>query len=136
MLPTQDRGPGTENGFLEESKMNHPISESGQSLPALSNDLAAAVERVSRSLVSVFARERIPSSGIYWREGVVVTAAHTVRREEEITLKLPGGRKIAAALAGLDPATDLAALKIEQTEMPVAELGESTGLKPGHFVLA
>jgi S1-C subfamily serine protease len=120
----------------EENKMNRPISEGGQSLLALSNDLAAAVERAGRSLVSVYARERIPSSGIHWREGVVVTAAHTVRREEEIMLKLPAGQKIAATLAGVDPGTDLAALKIEKAEVPVAELGDSSALKPGHFVLS
>jgi len=65
----------------------------------------------------------------------VVTAAHTIRRKENIGLKLPDGQRIAASLAGVDFATDLAVLKIETTEMPSAELGESTALKPGYLVL-
>jgi serine protease Do len=115
--------------------MNSTISERGHSLLAFSNDLAWAVERASRAVVTVYARRGAPSSGIHWAEGVVVTAAHTIRREEEIGLKLPDGRKIGATLAGVDSGTDLAVLKIETTELPNPELGETSGLKPGHLVL-
>ena len=47
---------------------------SGGSLRALSDDLAAAVERGAASVVAVHARPRIPASGIYWREGIVTTS--------------------------------------------------------------
>ena len=45
--------------------------------------------------------------------GVIVTAEHTIRREEEITVTLPDGKNVPATLAGTDPGTDLAVLKIE-----------------------
>jgi len=115
--------------------MNSGISEGGGSLLALSDELARAVEHASRAVVTIYARERTPSSGIHWSKGTVVTAAHTIRRKENIGLKLPDGQRIAASLAGVDFATDLAVLKIETTEMPSAELGESTALKPGYLVL-
>ena len=60
-------------------------------LAALSNELAAAVERAGRSVVAVHARPRFSSSGVIWRPGVIVTAEHTIRREEEITVTLPDG---------------------------------------------
>ena len=50
----------------------------------LSNEFAAAAEQAGRSVVAVQARHRMSSSGIQWRKGVVVTADHAIRREEEI----------------------------------------------------
>ena len=49
-------------------------------LVALSDELAATVERASRYVVSVHGRPRISSSGVWWKKGVVVTAEHTLRR--------------------------------------------------------
>jgi serine protease Do len=82
-------------------------------LAALSNEIAAAVEMAGRNVVAVHARPRFSSSGVFWRPGVIVTAEHTIRREEEITVTLPDGKNAAATLAGSDPGTDLAVLKIE-----------------------
>jgi S1-C subfamily serine protease len=82
---------------------------------ALSNEIAAAVELAGRNVVAVHARPRFSSSGVFWRPGAIVTAEHTVRREEEITVTLPDGTTVPAALAGTDPGTDLAVLKIDVT---------------------
>ena len=82
-------------------------------LAALSNEIAAAVAIAGRNVVAVHARPRFSSSGVLWRPGVIVTAEHTIRREEEITVTLPDGSNTAAVLAGTDPGTDLAVLKIE-----------------------
>jgi len=49
----------------------------------------------------------------------VVTAEHTIRREEEITVTLPDGKNVPASLAGSDPGTDLAILKVESGQPPV-----------------
>lgn len=84
-------------------------------LAALSNEIATAVELAGRNVVAVHARPRFSSSGVFWRPGVIVTAEHTVRREEEITVTLPDGATVPAALAGADPGTDLAVLKIDVT---------------------
>ena len=67
-------------------------------LAALSNELAAAVERAGRTVVAVHARPRFSSSGMFWRPGVIVTAEHTIRREDEITVTLPDGKADGTAL--------------------------------------
>jgi len=82
-------------------------------LAALSNELAAAVEQAGRTVVAVHARPRFSSSGVFWRPGVIVTAEHTVRREEEITVTLPDGKNASATLAGSDAGTDLAVLRTD-----------------------
>lgn len=107
-----------------------------QTLLSLSNDLASAVERAGRSVVAVHARPRLPSSGVHWRPGIVVTAAHTVRVQEEIRVAWPDGRAAPASLVARDPGTDLAVLRIGDTDWPVAEVGDSAELKVGNLVLA
>ncbi len=103
-------------------------------LSALSNDLAAAVERAGRAVVAVHGRQHLPSSGVLWRPNVVVTAEHALKREEEITVTLADGRNVPATLAGRDAGTDLAVLKVEAAH--AAELGDAAGVKPGHIVVA
>src|SRR6266700_2744701 len=82
-------------------------------LAALSNELAATVEQAGRSVVAVHARPRFSSSGVFWRPGIIVTAQHTVRRDEDITVTLPDGSNAPATLAGADSGTDVAILKVE-----------------------
>jgi S1-C subfamily serine protease len=108
------------------------------SLVALSNELADAVERAGRSTVAIHARRRIPSSGVIWRPGVVVAASHTVRRDEDISLTLPGGETVPATLAGRDPGTDLAVLRLADSAPGTtpATLAPDDALRVGTLVLA
>ena len=82
-------------------------------LTVFSRELADVVDKVGKSVVAVDARPRFGSSGVFWRPGIVVTAEHTIRREEEIEIALPDGTKAPAAVAGSDPGTDIAVLKLE-----------------------
>lgn len=113
-----------------------PAHEATATLAALSNDLAAAVERADRSVVAIHARSRIPASGILWRKGVVVAADHTIKRDEEISITLHDGGRVPATLAGRDPTTDIAVLKLDTSESAVpATLGDASRLRAGHLVL-
>jgi S1-C subfamily serine protease len=102
----------------------------------LSNGLAGAVEHAGRAVVAVNARPRLPSSGVHWRQGVIVTAEHTIKREEEITVTLPDGRLAPATLAGRDASTDLAVLRLAGGEVPTADVGDTAALRVGHLVVA
>jgi S1-C subfamily serine protease len=104
-------------------------------LAGLSNDLAEAVARVSRSVVAIHGRRRIPSSGVVWGPGVVVTAHHTLTRDEDISLTLPDGGTGAASLAGRDPTTDIAVLRTD-SNFPPAERSADANLQVGRLVLA
>lgn len=104
-------------------------------LASLSNDLVATAERVGRSVVAIHARRRIPASGVVWRPHVVVAANHTLARSEDITVTLPDGGSASAVLAGRDPTTDLAVLRLESDTPPAARASEE-GLRVGSVVLA
>jgi S1-C subfamily serine protease len=105
----------------------------GGTLTALSNELAAAVERSAASTVRVNARRRQSASGIVWTDGVVLTTDHVIERDEDITIGLPDGHEVPATLAGRDPGTDLAVLRTGSTPGAI-EQGGIPGV--GSIVLA
>ena len=113
--------------------MSQPQS---QTLIDLSNQLAGAVERGAESIVAVHARPQLASTGVHWRDGLLVTTNGTVRRERDITVTLPSGKRIEATLQGRDPSTDVAVLRIATGVLPVATLGDAGVLRPGNLVLA
>ena len=97
-------------------------------LAAFSNELAALVERAAQSVVAVHARPRFSSSGVFWRPGIIVTAEHTIRRDEEITVTLPDGSNVAATLVGRDAGTDIAVLRVEgKSGSPVQRASADAG---------
>lgn len=110
--------------------------DAGGALSALSNELANAVERAGRSLVTVDARRRLPATGVVWAPGVVVTADHVIEREEEITLTFADGQQARATLAGRDPGSDLAVLRCSAGSGQPAELAPVGSARVGHLVLA
>lgn len=125
---------------------------------AISNESANAVDKISPTVVAVHGRRRIPSSGVHWKPGIIVTADHTLERDEEVTITLAGGTSISTVIAGRDPSTDVAILKIdtqpetggpgsaksgtqvegktEAGKLPVVELADLSTLRVGHWVLA
>jgi len=113
---------------------------SRSALRALSDDLAAAVQRASRGIVAIHARPRIPASGIYWRDGIVVATSHTIRKEQDIAITMPNGSRGVAQLVGRDGGTDLAVLRFDATPpkdaMTVVERATADALRVGSVVLA
>ena len=103
-------------------------------LAALSSELAGVVERVKGAVVAVHARPRFSSSGVFWRPGVIVTAEHAIRRDEEITVTLPDGSTAPVTLAGRDPGTDIAVLRSEAAG-PVPIPLSSADPAPGNLAL-
>jgi S1-C subfamily serine protease len=78
----------------------------------------------------------LPSTGVHWKDGVIVTTEGTVRQDEDITVTLPDGKRIPATLTGRDRGTDLAVLRIPAGSLTVAEFGNPASLRPGNLVLA
>ena len=101
----------------------------------LSNALAQATERAATSAVAVHTESRGSASGVIWRAGIIVTAEHALRRDEDIQLTLPDNRVVAAALVGRDPSTDLAVLKCPEASASVSAQGDVAALKPGSLTL-
>jgi S1-C subfamily serine protease len=78
-----------------------------------SNEISSAATLVSSSVVAIHGRQRFSSSGIIWRNGLVVTSDAALRRDEDIRVMLPDGTITAATVRGRDASTDLALLACE-----------------------
>jgi S1-C subfamily serine protease len=80
-------------------------------LASVSNQMADIVGAVSNSVVQVQGRRR-PASGVVYSEGVVVTTAAALGRGDTFTVRQGDGTSFESELAGWDPATSLAVLKV------------------------
>jgi S1-C subfamily serine protease len=106
--------------------MTNPLTE-------FSNGLTAAVENAGAATVLVDARKRYPASGIAYAEELVLTADHVVTRDE-IKILLPDGKSLGATVAGRDPGSDLALLRLAEKALTPAKT--SSEVKVGQLVLA
>lgn len=70
------------------------------------------------------------------KEGYILTNEHVVSGADEIEVTLPDGRKFKGVLKGADPRSDLAVIKIDAPDLPVAKLGDSDKIKTGQWVMA
>ena len=103
-------------------------------LKEFSADLTAAVEKGGASTILVDARKRYPASGIAYAEDLVLTADHVVTREENIKVVTSDGKSISATIAGRDPGSDLALLRLAEKALSPAKT--SNDIKVGQLVLA
>ena len=69
-------------------------------------------------------------------DGIILTNAHVVKGAKEVSVKLTDRREFRAKVLGADAKTDIAVLKIEASNLPVATLGKTSDLKVGEWVLA
>jgi S1-C subfamily serine protease len=112
-----------------------PIANGPDTLSALSDQLADAVERAGRAVVQVNGRPRRPSSGIVYAPTLVLAAEHAVEREEDLTVDTAAGPSLAAQLVGRDVASDLAVLRVPGLDAEPA-VRASAPARVGQFVLA
>ncbi len=97
----------------------------------------AAIAKVKPAVVLVNTQSGLGSGVVIDKRGYIVTNNHVVTNARTIEVMFSDGTKVAAQVAGTDPADDLAVLKINPpAHMTVATLGDSSKLKVGQEVLA
>ena len=69
-------------------------------------------------------------------DGYILTNNHVVEKATKVTVALSDKREFDAKVIGTDPLTDLAVIKIDANNLPVAYLGNSDDLKVGQWVMA
>jgi S1-C subfamily serine protease len=109
----------------------------GTTWQEFSKEISQAVDDAGRSIVAVDGRSGHTSSGVIWRAGFVLTAAHSIRHETNIAVIPATGTSVQARLVGKDRGTDIALLKLDQQiEAPPAQFGSTTSLSIGELVIA
>jgi S1-C subfamily serine protease len=111
--------------------------------------VASIVEQIKPSIVAIRSQrisrdlffQAIPTRGagtgmIATADGHVLTNAHVVAGAQEIEVLLTDGRSLPARIVGADAEGDLAVLKVDAQNLPVAPLGDSEKVKVGDTVIA
>ncbi len=83
-----------------------------------------------------FKQRGLGSGTIVDKRGYILTNNHVVTGADKITVKLPDGREFLAKRVGVDPASDIAVIKIEGADLPIAKLGNSDEMDVGESVIA
>lgn len=117
-------------------------------LDAYSEAVTGAVDRVSPSVVNIVvgsgpgAAERGETGGsgsgfVISSDGYILTNSHVVHGAGRMRVVLPDGPVYEARVAGEDPHTDLALVKVDAPGLlPAASLGRSAALRPGQIAIA
>ncbi|MBI2936290.1 MAG: trypsin-like peptidase domain-containing protein [Chloroflexi bacterium] len=147
--PSQERAPAPTSG----PSTTTTTSLAATNLPGVSTqqlpDIATVVEAVRPAVVSIKAvslQENffglVPQEGqgsgfVIDSAGHVITNAHVVGNAETVSVTLPDGRVFEnARVVGRDEPTDLAVIRVEGQNLPVARVGQSKGLRVGDWVVA
>lgn len=82
-------------------------------------------------------KTRGQGSGIIIRkEGFILTNRHVVDDAEKIEVRLKDGRTFKADVRGVDAPSDVAVIKIDAKDLPVAKLADSAKTRVGEFAIA
>src|SRR4051812_1630134 len=69
-------------------------------------------------------------------DGFIYTNYHVVEGADRVDVKLKDGREFQAKVVGTDEKTDIAVIKIEATNLPVAQFADSEAVRVGQFAFA
>ena len=122
-----------------------PLPSQNPPLP----DFTSVVAKVKPSVVAIntevvtydifnrpFTEEGAGSGWIIDEDGHIATNNHVIAGAKSITVTLADGRDLPAGIVGADALTDLAVLKVDATNLPAANIGDSSELSIGEWVLA
>jgi len=111
--------------------------------------IVKAVEKIGPSVVTIATvqivrnmfLQPVPVKGIgsgfvIRSDGYILTVNHVIRRARKMEVVLSSGEALSGRIVGADPATDIAVVKVEAENLPVAKLSDSSKLKVGQIVVA
>ena len=88
------------------------------------------------AMLQPVAEEGTGTGVIVGKNGVIVTNYHVVAGAQTIHVQLAGGRTLPAKVLGTAPGNDLSVIKVDATDLPTVQLGNSNSLLVGDAVVA
>ena len=111
-----------------------------KSAPAVVNvysfNIVPTRDSVSNSLQSRSRIQGLGSGVIMRKDGLILTNYHVIQKADEIAVLLQDGQQFEAEIIGMDPATDLAVLKVNASNLPVVSFNVKNTPQVGDIALA
>ncbi|NLJ40922.1 MAG: trypsin-like serine protease [Clostridiales bacterium] len=147
----------------EPMKENDPNESQPVTLPSLGakgdlfiksdNPVVEISEKVGPAIVGITNRITVEQIDPFWgtttkdregygsgivisEDGYIVTNNHVIEDASELAVVLKGGKEVEATLIGKDTATDVAVIKIDESNLTVAKLGDSDQVRQGELAIA
>jgi serine protease Do len=126
-----------------------PLSIVDSSNPSSMPDFVSIIAKVRPSVVAItttvtgvsfhgrrFTQEGAGSGWIIDKDGIIITNNHVVEGASSVTVTLEDGRTFPAESVHTDPVADLAVVKINAQNLPALQIGDSSNLHVGEWVVA
>lgn len=135
----QGQGTITKNVRIESDDIYTPV--------------AAVAEKVQKSVVNIRTEkleqyydffygpfsEKVTGIGtgiIIRKDGYIITNNHVIAGATNITVIFHGGKEMQGRVVGVDPESDLAVVKVDASNLPSADIGDSSKIKVGELAVA
>ena len=143
-------GGGALGSWLVRTGGSAPTAAAAQTAPDFSSAIREVAASVRPAVVQITNQQvqigqlnqpfavpaGVGSGVIYDDQGHILTNNHVVAGAAQLLVSLPDGRSLPGTLVGADPQTDLAVVQIHGDNLPVAQLGDSSQLQVGDWVVA
>jgi len=139
---------GAQGGHDDQGRCEVPAEDKSdvELLDAYSRAVIAVAEAIGPAVVSIainkLSRGDEPEPGgagsgtIIAPDGYILTNDHVVHDAKQLSVSLTNGTTLSANVVGTDPATDLAVVRADSSNLPFAALGDSASLRVGQLVIA
>ena len=113
-----------------------PGANDDDALDAYSRAVVAVAERVLPSVASLRHGGGSGSAVALSSDGLLVTSAHVIGRGRIGTAVFDNGAELPYELVGRDRLSDLAVVRVPESNLPAADLGDAAALRVGQLVVA
>lgn len=124
--------------FQTQNNGTKAASIPSNTIASVAQTVGPAVVAISNSSKEIIGEvEDGSGSGIIFEQnGLIVTNNHVIEGGDKITVKLSSGKTLNAKLVGADARTDIAVIKVDAQNLPVAKFGDSSKMKAGDIAVA
>jgi serine protease Do len=122
----------------EDGTQNKVTDVSKNAITKVAETVGPTVVGISNKSEGFFGLQDVGSgSGIIFdQNGYIVTNNHVIEGATKVTVKLSNGKILNASVVGSDPRSDLAVVKVDVQNLPIAKFGDSAKVKVGDTAIA
>jgi len=135
-------GINLQNLNINQTKTERLVLEESSAITNAAKKVSPAVVSISTSKnVEYWYGDVVQQQGggtgfIITNDGLILTNKHVAEAGDSLKVTLTDGRNFDAEKVAIDPTNDLAILKVNASSLPVVELGDSSNLQVGQWVIA